>query len=353
MGGAETMLVDIANEQAEANEVGIFVGNAGCDSTVLSQLSPRVRLQQLNRPAASWNPWYWFKLYVQLASFSPDILHAHQESWLRLIGHYPAPKLLTVHDMRISFGKSIRTCDLICSVSSSVQTDISHRCPGTPNIVIRNGIRCSAIPYKTSYGRRPFRIVQISRMYPEKKGQDILLRAMERVAEIAGPDSVCIDFIGDGTTPTALVARHSLETLAHELGIESICRFLGEWPRTKIYNELSTYDLLVQPSRYEGFGLTVVEAMAAKVPVLVSNIEGPMEVIAHGRHGSYFQVENHMDCADKILAIMKASTESGFSDYMQATAEYANMHFDVTHTAQAYLREYQRLLQPCMFRAVT
>lgn len=352
MGGAETMLVDIANVQAETHDVEIFVGNAAYDSAILSQLSPKVRLQLLNRPAASRNPWYWIKLHARLASFSPDVLHAHQESWLRLIAHYTTPKLLTVHDTHISFGTSIRACDLISAVSDAVQVDITHRCPGVPIVTIRNGIRCAAISPKSAYGRRPFRIVQISRLYPEKKGQDILLRAVQRVQRIAGSDSVSVDFIGGGATSAAQKARRSLEALAQELSIGSTCRFLGEWPRTKIYNELSAYDLLVQPSRHEGFGLTVVEAMAAKVPVLVSNIEGPMEVIAHGRHGSYFEVENHMDCADKILAIMKASTKSGFSDQMQATAEYANMHFNVAHTAQAYLQEYQRLLQPCLFRAV-
>lgn len=51
-----------------------------------------------------------------------------------------------------------------------------------------------------------------------------------------------------------------------------------EW----IYHNLCNFDLFIQPSRFEGFGLTVAEAIAAKVTVLVSNIQGPMEIIDDG-----------------------------------------------------------------------
>ena len=73
-----------------------------------------------------------------------------------------------------------------------------------------------------------------------------------------------------------------------------------------------SYDLLVQPSRYEGFGLTVVEGMAAGVPVLVSDIEGPMEVIDKGRHGFAFRSEDFHDCGDRMMEIMELSRDRGW-----------------------------------------
>ena len=55
-----------------------------------------------------------------------------------------------------------------------------------------------------------------------------------------------------------------------ELNLEKHVRFLGNQSREYVYSHLKDYDLFVQPSRFEGFGLTVAEAMAACVPVLVT-----------------------------------------------------------------------------------
>jgi glycosyltransferase involved in cell wall biosynthesis len=107
---------------------------------------------------------------------------------------------------------------------------------------------------------------------------------------------------------------------------------------------LHTYDLLVQPSRYEGFGLTVVEAMAAGVPVLVSNIEGPMEIIDNGKYGSYFQVGDHLDCSEKMIHIMKNSEHRILPEELQRVAEYARRRFDITETANLYLDAYGKLI---------
>lgn len=352
-GGAETMLVDLANTQARTNEVGIFVANASYDSALLSQISPKVHVRLLKRPIGSRNPWYWVKLNAQLATFSPDILHAHQEGLIRFIAHSRVPKILTIHTTGTPLSPDTQRFDLLCAVSQAVRLELLHRAPRSSSLVILNGIRSADILPKTEYAQRhPFRIVQIGRLYPEIKGQDILLRAVRRVLDTAGPNAVTVDFIGGGATPSVDVARKTLESLALELGMREACHFLGEWSRKRVYTELYSFDLMVQPSRIEGFGLTIVEAMNAKVPVLVSSIDGPMEVIAHGLHGASFRVGDHVDCANKILAIMQASTQSGFCDHMQAAADYAQATFDITCTAQAYLWEYQRLLQLHTLQAV-
>ena len=68
------------------------------------------------------------------------------------------------------------------------------------------------------------------------------------------------------------------DRLTAELHAETYVRFLGKQTQDYVAAHLTDYDLFVQPSRWEGFGLTVAEAMAAGVPVLVSEGQGPAEV---------------------------------------------------------------------------
>ena len=66
---------------------------------------------------------------------------------------------------------------------------------------------------------------------------------------------------------------------------------------------LTDYDLFVQPSRWEGFGLTVAEAMAAGVPVLVSEGQGPAEVTQGSRYGWLFANGDADDLQRQIVFI--------------------------------------------------
>ena len=105
---------------------------------------------------------------------------------------------------------------------------------------------------------------------------------------------------------------------------------------------MCNYDLFIQPSRYEGFGLTVAEAIAAKVPVLVSNIEGPREIIDGGRLGLNFQNESAADCAVKL----KSFIEYGRNDAQVVEAyQYVCEHYDVSITARKYIDVYQSILK--------
>ncbi len=331
------MLVDIANEQALSNEVKIIIGNADIDDILLQSFSERVRLELIGRPPGSHNPWYIFKVVRALKTFKPDIVHSHQESFIKILRFVSVSKVLTVHDTNQKL-ESVRNYDALYSISEAVRHDIMSKQPDARSTVIFNGICSSTVKPKTSYGQRPFRVVQVGRLDHRIKGQDILLRALQDVVRSVGCEEIALDFIGEGPS------KEYLTTLAEELGVAGQCRFLGGQPRKKIYEQLHTYDLLVQPSRYEGFGLTVVEAMVARIPVLVSDMEGPMEIIANGKHGYYFAAENHVDCGQKIAAIIKDSQKDNFSEKLIAHAEYAKKQFDIANTAQQYLDAYTRVI---------
>jgi glycosyltransferase involved in cell wall biosynthesis len=120
-------------------------------------------------------------------------------------------------------------------------------------------------------GDRPL-VACVSRMN-EEKGVDVLLRAHARV----GRDAV-LAIAGDGPDWPRCRA------LAAELHIEERVRFLGL--RRDIPRLLGGCDLVVVPSRApEAFGLTVVEAMAAGKPVVVTDAGAMADLVDHGRYG--------------------------------------------------------------------
>ena len=103
---------------------------------------------------------------------------------------------------------------------------------------------------------------------------------------IKSGQNIDITFIGEGPS------RLELQKLADTQGISEYIHFLGKKDRDFVYSELCKYDLMCHPARYEGFGLVVAEAIAAGVPVLVSNSGGPFEIIQQGKYGLYFENGN-------------------------------------------------------------
>jgi len=340
-GGSETMLVDIANEQVQSTDVAILIGNTDTDDVLLNALSKRVKVKLIGRPPASHNPWYIAKTIGALTSFRPDIVHAHQESFIKILRFLPFRKVVTVHDTNQKL-KCLQGYDAVFSISEAVRQDVQTKTPSIHSTIIPNGICFSAVKEKTNYGQLPFRIVQVGRLDHQIKGQDVFLRALQLVSQLIGSSNVFVDIIGEGPS------KEYLTILAEELGLAGQCRFLGKQSRSTIYEQLHTYDLLVQPSRYEGFGLTVVEAMAARVPVLVSNIQGPMEIIEYGKHGYFFLSEDHLDCSKQILRIVEESQMEGFAEVLCARSNYARRRFNITDTAYLYLGAYEKVISRTM-----
>ena len=60
-------------------------------------------------------------------------------------------------------------------------------------------------------------------------------------------------------------------------------------------------DIVVMPSRFEGFGLSAIEAIACGIPVIASNVDGLNEIIGKDcKSGLLFQPENHIELSEMI-----------------------------------------------------
>lgn len=333
-GGTENMLIDIINEQVLFAEVNLYIVNDAITADILSRLSKKANVKSFKRKCGSRNPLPLIFLNLALLKACSHIIHCHNHNMIELLLPFFHKKtVLTIHDVLqrpLNFTNYRRCFAISRAVQESVFTHAN-----THSTVIQNGILFSSIRCKDNLSRHDgiFRILQISRLNHHKKGQHIAIGALEMLKN-KGITGIQLDFIGEGDS------ADFLKQLAAEKQVSEQIRFLGLKDRTYVYEHLQQYDLLIQPSLYEGFGLTVVEGMAAKVPVLVSAIEGPLEIIEEGKYGYRFEKENTTDLANRISEIMEKDIQQ-IQKAAESARAYARKRFDIRNTALNYLEEYQ------------
>jgi glycosyltransferase involved in cell wall biosynthesis len=95
--------------------------------------------------------------------------------------------------------------------------------------------------------------------------------------------------------------RASLEQLVRDRTLSDRIQFLGRQPQAAIFQLMRTAICLVFPSIwYEGFPLTIVEALGCGLPVIVPALGSMAEIVIDGQTGCHFQSQNPQDLADKI-----------------------------------------------------
>ena len=332
------MLIDIMNRQCIGHEVFLIIINRENNPELLQKIDSRVDIRIIGRKRHTYNPLPVVRFNTVLRRIAPDIVHMHNPHIMPLL-------FRKWRDCRFVFTAHTTTGIMqagrfhkIFAISHSVQEYLWQRYgKSTPVQVIYNGIDTQAIAHRAK-GEAPgkmFRIIQVGRLAHRQKGQDITLEALHILTEKYGVSSVSVDFIGEGASMDFLSEK------AREYHIENRVSFLGNRDRSYIYDHLHEYDLLVQPSRVEGFGLTVAEGIAAGVPVLVSDVAGPMEIIEQGKWGTSFAQDNAADCAEKIHYILSRYAE--VSEKAEAAAK-AIRKFDISLTASNYINAYAELI---------
>ena len=244
-------------------------------------------------------------------------------------------KVLTIHTTgyKSKLGKGF---DQLYAISNSVREEWLAQ--GVDTVVVENGIPCNDITVKEHYWNQDsvFKIIQVSRISLYHKGQDLLVKAVAKIRK-EGINNVQVTFVGDGEDMPKLK-----ETVA-ACGLEDAVEFLGLRDRNWVYPHLKDYDLFVQPSLFEGFGLTVAEACAAGIPVLVSENEGPLEIICNGKYGATFKNKDIDDLASKLKLIIK-SDYARLASIAGEAREHVLNTYDVHITAKQYLDEYAKLV---------
>jgi glycosyltransferase involved in cell wall biosynthesis len=137
------------------------------------------------------------------------------------------------------------------------------------------------------------RLLVVTRLHPVK-GVDVAIRALARL-----PDKrAVLRIIGEGKEPYV----GQLRSLANELGVADRIEWAGKVPRERLPDDYRQADLLLVPSRYEAFGIVLIEAMAAGLPIVASNVGGIPHVTCEGKCAKLVEPE----CPEAFAAAIAA-----------------------------------------------
>jgi glycosyltransferase involved in cell wall biosynthesis len=228
------------------------------------------------------------RLWRAIRAERPAIFHAHL-SWplackygvlAAWLAHVPA--IVATAQLYLEVGGDrqarlmLKLVQRVIAVSDEVKTRYARELGVPPRrlAVVRNGIRVPpaaripdpALRLELVHGRPDYVVLTPARLH-RQKGHAYLLSAAAQLHDVT--------FVLAGDGPL----RAELEGRARELGIAERCVFLGH--RSDVPDLLAAADLFVLPSLFEGLPLSVLEAMAARRPVIATAIGGTDEAVIH------------------------------------------------------------------------
>ena len=240
------------------------------------------------------------KFTEHLRRSRPDILHA-QLYWANILsvvaGRRARVPAIVTSRLQLSNYKegrpmlqlienfANRYTTAIFANSEAVRRDaIEHEKIGRAEIrVIPNGVEledferldASGPRNEFAIGEHHFVIVAVANLHPYKGHAD-LIRAAGALAKTHTNLRLILPGRDQG-------ARADLERLVKDLGLEEAVRLIGE--REDIGSLLAMADVVVHPSHEEGFSNAILEAMAARKPVVATNVGGNPEAVVDGETG--------------------------------------------------------------------
>ena len=204
--------------------------------------------------------------------------------------------------LRLVFAPSLRRAGRIIAISQAVRRfliEVEKADAGKIDVVsygIDADARARAAhpgAFRRAIGAQVEPIVGFVGRLTRQKGVDVLLRAFAEV-EKRLPDARLV-LAGDGPD------RPALEELARSLGLRRVM-FLG-W-RQDVADIMADVSLLAVPSRWEGFGLVALEAMALGKPVVAARVSALPEIVVPGETGLLVSSGSETELADALLSLL-------------------------------------------------
>ncbi len=293
LGGIEQVAVDYALALTEQGHEVLTITHpdAGINE-VASQHG--LHIKHLDNRGA-WDWWAAWKLKRLCKKFNSDIIITHGNRALCLAAKLAAGSLPHVTVAHNYHTKHMPKADYIFCITEHLRDNIlitfpsikKTHCFHTPNMIAPKSAR------DIRDWHSPPRIGAIGRMV-QKKGFDVWIKALAELQQRGHKFEAWLAGTGE--------EKLALETLSAQLGLQDTLTFKG-WVEDAqtFYQDI---DIFCLPSHHEPFGIVVIEAMAAGLPVIATKSEGPIEILGGQTCGILVDKDNPKAMADAMAAML-------------------------------------------------
>ena len=356
VGGTEVQLMEIA-EHLDRERFDVTVVALKGEGAIVGEMRKRgIKVVALNG-AGKMDARVFFRFFSLVRTEQPDVIH----SFLPLanyvgmiVGHMLRVSVLVASYRGVEQRKNrflawvdrlvVRLAQATTCCSDAVRRFAIERFGGETNkyITIYNGIdierfcRVSTLS-KSQLGLREgiATIGTVCRLEEPTKGLAVLLKGLAQLNQMPHIPPFQLLLVGEG--PAAKV----LHQLSEKLELNEIVVFAGL--RCDVEEILPLLDLFVLPSLSEGFGIALVEAMAAGCPVVATAVGGIPEVVETGRTGVLVPAGDSNALTDALADMLTDRFKARF--FGREGQRWVATKFSVSTMVHHHEDLYERLLQ--------
>lgn len=361
LAGTERYLLDLLNHAGCETEVGLVCPNSGPLREVVREMG--IPTLELNFGVRSL-PRTAFAIFRYIKKWKPALVHTHLGKATlvgavaaRLAGvraittlHFIRPAYVATHS-KIFYPFFLLAHKLVnlsltrmIAISKAVGDETVRREKVAPArlVYIPHGTafqprlltpeeRCEA---RKALGLDPSHpvLITIARLENEK-GYDLLMEALPRIRQ-AYPDAQFL-WVGDGAL------REKLEAQLLEIGASERVHLLGF--RKDIAYLLALSDLCLHPTPVEGFGMVLLEAMVAGLPIAAINAGGPSEIVVNNQTGLLVP-PNPVALAEAVCTLL---ADPAMAQAMgEAGRQRCATHYTITRMVEQTEQLYRDIVAP-------
>lgn len=308
-GGAETLLVNSLSEGGLQEHTDNYVAYFQATSSLENNIDSKVKVYNLKYKGLSNIIPTLLRLRKIIRENNIDIVHSHLNPagfYTHLICNVPQ-----IHTMHTTYSTDIETpanklflekhlflknrdCNLIF-LSEFIKTDFFKKVSFQGrSFILNNFVSNNFFNEHLNYYKKntdSLKVIAVGRLSPGKN-YEYLIDVFQHLKD----KNIFLDIYGGGDK-----SFFEKEIKNHKLNI----RMMGS--HADIANILPNYNLFIMPSKNEGFPLSVFEAMASGVPLLLSNIP-PVKSIVN-QHAIYFELNNPESVAQQLITIQKGEID--------------------------------------------
>lgn len=283
-----------------------------------------------------------------IKAFKPDVVHAHYASSYGLLGYLTSfrPFALSVWGSDVqdfpNRGKMqklvLKTVlggtDAVYSTSKAMQNDLQRHFEKDSEL-IPFGILADRFKAVQRTNEDSFIRFGTVKSLEEVYGIDILIKAYASFSRKYPEIRSELKIFGKGSMEA------DLRALAESLDLSDKVKFMGFVDPVEVPKAYAELDVFLALSRRESFGVVVLEAQAAALPVIVSQADGFQEVMEPGVSGYRVNIKNE----DEIVEAMNAYTNTDLRiAHGKAGQDFVSKHFDFRENVESQIKAYKKLL---------